>query len=151
MVYKILRRIILKKFIYIFLVIVILFSLNIFAEESVSVRVNNNFIVSDVSPLLIDGRTYLPLRAILNAIGVENKDIIWWELSESVEIRHQDIHIFMPVGSGEVIVNDSIFYTDSPAFIKDKRTFVPVRFLSETLNCRVDWDGINFIVDIYTN
>lgn len=139
-----------KRFICILFVVLTLFSFDIFSEGTVRVRVDNDFIYSDVSPLLIDGRTYLPLRAILNAIGVDNKDIIWWELSESVEIRHQDIHIFMPVNSFEVIVNDSIYYTDSPAFIKESRTFVPVRFLSETLNCKVDWDGINFIVDIYT-
>ena len=140
-----------KRFIYIFLAILILFSFTVLSEENVSVRVNNNFIYSDVAPLLINGRTYLPLRAILNAIGVSDKNIIWWEISETVEVRHQDIHIFMPVDSDEVIVNDTVCYTDSPAFIKDERTFVPVRFLSETLNCKVDWDGINFIVDIYTN
>lgn len=141
----------LKRFIYILLAILTVFSFTVLSEENVSVRVNNNFIYSDVAPLLINGRTYLPLRAILNAIGVSNNDIVWWEISESVEVRHQDIHIFMPVNSNEVIVNDSIYYTDSPAFIKGERTFVPVRFLSETLNCKVDWDGINFIVDIYTN
>ncbi len=142
---------VLKRFIYIFIIFTVLFSYSAFSQESVSVRVDNNFIVSDVAPMLIGGRTYLPLRAILNAIGVDNKDIIWWELSESVEIRHKDIHIFMPVNSNEVIVNDSIYYTDSPAFIEEERAFVPVRFLSETLNCKVDWDAVNFIVDIYTN
>lgn len=142
-----------KKFIYILLVILILFSLTAFSyeNETASVRVNDTLIVSDPMPMLINGRTYLPLRAILNAIGVDNKDIIWWELSESVEIKHKDTHIFMPVDSNEVLVNGEIYYTDSPAFIKDERTFVPVRFLSETLNCKVNWDGINFIVDIYTN
>ena len=60
------------RFICILFVVLTLFSFDTFSEETVRVRLDNDFIYSDVPPLLIDGRTYLPLRAILNAIGVDN-------------------------------------------------------------------------------
>lgn len=140
-----------KKTVLIILILAVIFSFSAFCkEESVTVRVNGNLIESDVPPLLKDGRTFLPLRAILNAIGVDNENITWWELSRSVEIRHKDIHIFMILDSTQAIVNDSIYNLDAPAFETGGRTLVPVRFLSENLNCRVLWDDETYTVDIIT-
>ena len=39
-----------------------------------------------------------------------------------------------------ILVNGKEVKTDSPAFIKDGRTMVPVRFISEALGLKVDWD-----------
>jgi hypothetical protein len=37
---------------------------------------------------------------------------------------------------------------DVPAVIMAGRFFVPLRFLSETLGCRVEWDGVTRTVSI---
>ena len=142
-----------KRFILILLLFTMLFSVCTAAntEETVTVKVNGNLIQSDVPPVLKDGRTFLPLRAILNAIGVENENIIWWEMAEAVEIKHNNTHIFMVLNSREAIVNENTYHLDAPAFETRGRTLVPVRFLSENLNCRVVWDEKTFTVDIYTN
>ena len=39
-----------------------------------------------------------------------------------------------------ILVNGKEVKTDSPAFIKDGRTMVPVRFISEALGLKVGWD-----------
>ena len=141
-----------KRFLLIITLLSVLFSFSAFCEDyDVTVRVNGNEIVSDTKPMLKDKRTFLPLRAILNAIGVENENIIWWEMANAVEIRHNDTHIFMVIDSNEIIVNDSLYMVDVPPFVINGRTMVPVRFLSENLNCRVEWDEETFTVDIYTN
>ena len=141
-----------RKFLYILTILTILYTNTAFCEEyEVKVNVNGNSIASDTPPVLKDKRTFLPLRAILNAIGVENENIIWWEASNAVEIRHNDTHIFMVIDSSEIIVNDNIYLIDVPAFVTNDRTMVPVRFLSENLNCKVEWNEETFTVDIYTN
>jgi len=40
-----------------------------------------------------------------------------------------------------VYVNGNYLYCDVPAFLKDGRTMVPIRAISEALGCSVDWDG----------
>ncbi|MBC7106033.1 MAG: hypothetical protein H5T97_08840 [Firmicutes bacterium] len=40
------------------------------------------------------------------------------------------------------------FYTDVAPEIRDGRTFVPIRVLSEAMGCRVDWDPATYTVSI---
>lgn len=47
-----------------------------------------------------------------------------------------------------ILVNGKEVKTDSPAFIKDGRTMVPVRFISEALGLKVDWDQATRTVTI---
>lgn len=47
-----------------------------------------------------------------------------------------------------ILVNGKEVKTDSPAFIKDGRTMVPVRFISEALGLKVGWDQKNRTVTV---
>lgn len=136
------RKIILKRFTYILLILLIFLNITAFAYDGqeVTVMINESVVSSEVPPMLVNGRTMLPLRAILNALGVSDDEIIWWELANAVEVRHNDIHIFMAVDSPEAIVNDEPVWLDSPPFVINGRTLVPVRFLSEALNFNVEWN-----------
>lgn len=49
-----------------------------------------------------------------------------------------------------ILVNGKEIQCDPPAFIKEGRTFVPVRFVSEALRASVDWDADNYAVLIST-
>ena len=39
---------------------------------------------------------------------------------------------------------------DTPPFIKDDSTIVPVRAVAESLGCKVEWDAQNYTVNIST-
>jgi hypothetical protein len=45
------------------------------------------------------------------------------------------------VGSNKALINGQISALDVAPIIKDGRTLVPVRFISEALGAKVDWDG----------
>lgn len=140
-----------KKIIAFIIFFVLIIASIAFCEDyDVTVKVNGTEVVSDVNPILQNGRTYLPLRAVLNSIGVPNENIHYWEKSNAVEIRHNDTHIFMVINSHEVIINDVMYRIDAPPFETNGRTMVPIRFLSENLNCKVEWDESTFTVNIYT-
>lgn len=47
----------------------------------------------------------------------------------------------MTIGSKTVLINGIEIEMDSEAEIKDKRTFVLLRFISETIGARVDWNS----------
>ena len=48
--------------------------------------------------------------------------------------------VVMTIGSATMVVNDTTVAIDSPAMIKDNRTFVPVRALMEAFGAAVDFD-----------
>jgi len=48
--------------------------------------------------------------------------------------------IEMLIGENKYYVNGSKRFMDTAPFIKDKRTFVPIRFVAEALGYKVDWN-----------
>lgn len=54
-------------------------------------------------------------------------------------VRHKEKDI--PLNG--IIVNDHIVYSDVYPYIKNNRTYVPIRFIAEELGYDVKWDGAN--------
>lgn len=54
-------------------------------------------------------------------------------------VRHKERDI--PLNG--IIVNDHIVYSDVYPYIKNSRTYVPIRFIAEELGYDVNWDGAN--------
>lgn len=50
--------------------------------------------------------------------------------------------------SSRATLNGVLYTFDVPAMIKADRTFVPLRFVAEMLNCDVDWDENTYTVTI---
>lgn len=54
-------------------------------------------------------------------------------------VRHKERDIAL----NGIIVNDHIVYSDVYPYIKNSRTYVPIRFIAEELGYDVKWDGAN--------
>lgn len=119
-----------------------------FAESEVSVYVNGSPVVADTPAVIQNGRAMLPFRSILNALGVSNESICWNAGSRSIEIRHDGTYIFLMIGSDFALVNDMPTTLESPPLIRDGRTLVPIRFISEALKAAVAWDAATKTVSI---
>jgi hypothetical protein len=52
-----------------------------------------------------------------------------------------DETVQLQIDSNIINVNGTDVEIDVPAMITDDRTFVPVRAVSESFGCDVDWDG----------
>ena len=91
--------------------------------------------------MLINERTYLPVRIISEALGAS---VEWVDKTQEIIIRSEEAEIILTVGSDVMSVNSkslrNIKMDVAPIIIND-RTLLPVRFISEYLNCSVDWDG----------
>ncbi|WP_240431929.1 stalk domain-containing protein, partial [Paenibacillus aceti] len=75
-------------------------------------------------------------------------DVKWDNANQIVTIIHKGNTIVMPVGSKKVTVNGSEITLDTMAIKKEGRVVVPLRFVSETLNAEVKWDGAWSAVNI---
>ena len=100
---------------------------------------------NDVAPQIVKDRTMLPIRFIAEALGAN----VEWNGNESkVTIVKDDIEIIIYIGSNEALVNGKKVKLDSPAFIENDRTYLPLRFVSENIGATVTWDGDNEVVTI---
>ena len=97
------------------------------------------------TPILLYGRTVLPIRAVVEVMG---GTIDWDPKTSKVTIKARDVVIEMWLDSNTMKVNGIQKEIDvAPASING-RTMVPVRFVAENLNCTLDWDSVSKKVTI---
>ncbi|MEC1715447.1 copper amine oxidase N-terminal domain-containing protein [Schinkia azotoformans] len=92
----------------------------------------------DTPPIVEDGRTFVPLRTILDLTGAE---MDWNNSTQTVTAKKGDITIALTIGSKTAYVNNKPVTLDAPAKNKDGRTLVPLRFVSEQLGYKVNYDA----------
>jgi cell wall-associated NlpC family hydrolase len=119
------------------------------APNDISVRVNNNIVSFPVAAPFIDqssGRTFVPIRFVAEQLGAK---VDWNGGKQQVTVLQGDKNISLVINQPQAIVNGNTITFDSSAEIQDNRTFVPLRFLSETLGAKVNWDNNQRLVDIH--
>ena len=94
-------------------------------------------VTNDVEPKIVNDRTMLPIRFIAEALGAK---VEWIEDTETVKITADGIDITIKVGEEKATVNGKEIALDSPSFIENDRTYLPLRFVSENLGATVDWN-----------
>ncbi len=92
----------------------------------------------DVRPVIKEGRTLVPVRAITEALGAA---VAWDPATRSVTITATNKVIVLSIDSRTVTVNGVPATLDVPAAILEGRTVIPVRFVAEALSLKVDWVG----------
>ncbi len=105
----------------------------------------------DVAPFIKNSNTMIPLRGLLEAMGAT---IEWNGDNQSIKIVKESITIDMQIRNILVYVTNvkgTVRYSFRTApVIKDGRTFIPLRFISENLGYEVAWDGETRTITITT-
>lgn len=114
----------------------------------ISIYVNEKEICTDSSAYIEDGTTYVPVRAICNAMGVTNVD---WDSSQKKATVKGYSKIEFYIGKNYAYVNGEKKIMPVKAVLKNGRTMVPVRFFAEELDAQVDWDNTLHAVKISKN
>lgn len=105
------------------------------------------FIDTDKStvPVLDNGRTLVPLRAVSEALGAE---ISWDNDSQTAIATLDGVTVRVPVGSNTIYKDNSPITIDVPAKIMNSRTYVPIRAITEAFGCDVEWNNESRTVEI---
>ena len=117
-------------------------------SRPINVTLDGQPVTFDVAPIIESGRTLVPVRAILEALGAQ---LTWDANSQQVTAQKEDTTISLTIGETTAYVNGEAYQLDVPAQIRDGRTLVPVRFLSENFHLTVNWDASTNTVEITTN
>ncbi len=120
-----------------------------YADSQVNVLVNGNKVeFTDQAPVIIDGRTLVPIRAVMENLGKE----VGWD-SENSMVTVSDEYITVKLAIDNKImkntvkdpVTDEVFEFDTeldvaPTIING-RTCLPIRAVIEAFGISVTWDG----------
>lgn len=100
--------------------------------------VNGNAKTLDAAPVIRNSRTMLPVRFVAENLGAT---VGWDGATSTVTVETPAKVIEIVIGSATAKVNGVEITLDSPAFIENSRTYLPVRFVAENLGATVGWDG----------
>lgn len=96
-----------------------------------SMTADGKSIMLDAAPVIMNNRTYVPIRAITESLGGSAE---WNAKERSVTLKIDEQMITLKIGT--VLEK----YGAAPLII-DNRTYVPIRFVAEELGASVVWDG----------
>ncbi|NLK00093.1 MAG: copper amine oxidase N-terminal domain-containing protein [Clostridia bacterium] len=106
---------------------------------------NTNGIKMDAKPFIENGRTFVPVRYLGNALGVTD-EFIGWE-SPKVTFKEPGFpKVELSVGKKEIKSDGTAKSMDTAPLLRSGRTYLPARFVAEALGYEVDWDADNKVV-----
>jgi len=105
--------------------------------QDIKVIVNGVTLTFDQPPVIENGRTLVPLRAIFEALGAT---VDWNQSTQTVTAVKDDITISLTIGSSILTRNGQNITLDVPAQLVGGRTLVPARAVAESFGAEVGWD-----------
>lgn len=105
-------------------------------SSQITILINSNPIALDDEPILIDGRVFVPLRGVLEQVGV----VVDYDAeSAQITLQRDRLEVKITLSPLEVALNGEPLDIDVPPFIHDGRAYVPLRFVAEAFGERVVW------------
>ncbi len=99
-------------------------------------------------PTIIDGRTLVPIRAIIESF---NGTVGWDQNTQTVSLKMEDDTITLTINNTVAYLNDTPYTLDVAPCVINERTMLPIRFIAESFNLGVAWDGNTRTVSIIKN
>jgi hypothetical protein len=116
-------------------------------KPGIQVQYNGqNITFTDAVPKIVDGRTMVPFRQILETMGAE---VSYDNATKTVMAKTDEMELNFAVGSTDIKVikngETTVKKTDVAPFIEKAtgRTLVGARFMAEALGNTVAWDAVN--------
>ena len=87
------------------MVMTMAFSSIAFADDVVKVNVNGKTIVTDQPPIITNGRTMVPLRAVAEALGCQ---VEWDNTSKTATFIQDEVTAVVTVGEKYITLGDGV-------------------------------------------
>ena len=135
---------------------IIAFAANNSEDISIELRINNPIMTVNgedkeidpgfgTAPLIINDRTLLPVRAVVEEIG---GTVGWNSGTREVTLTYGGDTIVLTIDSATAYLNNEQQTLDTAPVIINDRTMLPIRFITESFGFDVAWDGNEQLVTI---
>ncbi|HWP95845.1 MAG TPA: phosphodiester glycosidase family protein [Syntrophomonadaceae bacterium] len=115
------------------------------AAPPVRIMLNNRELFFDADPVVVDGRTLVPMGVIFKEMGITPT---YNAQNESIVVNAKGLDLAFKINSMTAAVNGKNQTLETPAMLINDRTYLPVRFFVESLGGKVVWDGSKNMVMI---
>ena len=112
------------------------FNYKVEETKNITVYLNNKQISFDVPPVVENGRTLVPVRAVLERMGLV---VGWDQETASVTASGNGDRILMKINEHYITVNGMQHYIDTAPKVIDGRTMIPIRLVIEWIGASVFW------------
>ncbi|MBO4898085.1 MAG: copper amine oxidase N-terminal domain-containing protein [Clostridia bacterium] len=116
----------------------------------IKIKINNEIINSDSAPVIIEGRTLVPIRAVAEKMGYY---VEWDGNTQMIKITNAFIGSVLEFQiKREYAVKDGSqkIQLDVPPVVIGGRTYLPVRAVAEAMSAKVNWNNETRTVEIYS-
>ncbi len=100
----------------------------------------------EVAPAIYEGRTLLPIRAVIEAIG---GTVSWDGKEQKITLSRNGHLVILQINKAAAFLDGRITLLDAVPIIENNRTLSPLRFAAEALGCEVVWNEKNRQIYIY--
>lgn len=105
-----------------------------------------NFTNNTGYPISQDGTNLVPLNLISTQLGYK---VDWTKSTKTVTVHNKDRMVILTIGSKTASVNGKNVQMDTVAQVRDNRTYVPLRFITENMGAKVEYkvvDGRQYVL-----
>jgi len=106
-------------------------------DKPITVILDGKTLSFAVAPLVDNGTTLVPLRAIFEAMGAT---VAWDGNTRTVKAIRGETTVVLTVGSTNPTIDGEVHKISTPARIIKNNTLVPMRFVAEAFGAEVDWN-----------
>ncbi|WP_245855715.1 NlpC/P60 family protein [Paenibacillus rigui] len=115
-------------------------------EESVKIQVNDKIVLFPEGQPVVDGSSQLqvPFRPLMESLGYQ---IGWSQEGREIKVtmKKDDQTLALKTGDSFVVLNGKQVNLNSMIGMAQGSVYIPLRFVSETLGSKVQWDDDNRI------
>lgn len=114
-----------------------------FVIGKTSYTIGQNDWLMDTAPFIDSDRTFVPVRYLAYALGINENDIHWDGTKNEATFTKNKTEVKLTVGSPTLLVNKQPVTMDVQPQIRDSRVFLPARWVAEAFGAAVSWDEQN--------
>jgi hypothetical protein len=120
-------------------------AVNAAEQQPIQITFNGEALVTDAAPFIKNSTTFVPFRALFEPLGMT---VVWEPETRTITGEGGGVSIVLQVGRATAEVNGETRTLAQAPLIVSGRTFVPLRFVSESAKATVDWNGSKRLVTV---
>jgi hypothetical protein len=120
----------------------------VFTFGSTTYTINGIEKTMDVAPYAKNNRTYMPIRYVAYALGIDDSNIIWDQTNQTVTLMKGDKVVQLKLNSNVILINGASVAMDVVVEASNNRTFLPAAWVAQAFGATATWDSVANTVTI---